>query len=116
MSMNFGRLFGLRMAHQRADLDVSILGRNSIEAGDSIDVDQQSRPAEPHVERSDQALSAGEQPRVIGAEQLDSMRKRARLCIGKRCRLQVLPPKQLGFLYSRCRERAVNPCRQAAGW
>src|SRR5262249_57567085 len=115
VSVDFGGPFKLRMTHQRADFDVSVLDRNCAKAGDGIEVDQQGRAAKPHVECGDQALAAGEQARILGAEQLDGMPTRARLRLGERGRLHVLPPSLI-FLYCRCPRWAVNPCRREAGW
>jgi hypothetical protein len=84
-----------RVTHQRADLDVGVFQGDAVEAADAVDVDQQRGLAQPHVERGDQALSAGEQPRVVVRQQLDRVRDRAGLGIGKRCRLQPVLPAAL---------------------
>ena len=42
----------------------------------AVEVDQQLRRRQPHVERRDQALSAGQQPRLVGSrQQLDGVRR-----------------------------------------
>ena len=56
---------GLRMARERADLDGAVLDRDAVEAVDAVDIDQQSGCRQPHIERGDQALPAGQQPRVL---------------------------------------------------
>src|SRR5262249_57315156 len=84
--------FRLRVTHQRADLDVGVFQGGGGEPADAVDVDQQRGLAQPHVERGNQALSAGKQPRVVVRQQLDRVRDRAGLGIGKRCRLQPVLP------------------------
>ena len=61
------RAFGLGVAGERADLDVAVLQRDAVEPVDVIDVDQQRRVRQPHVQRGDQALAAGEDARVAAA-------------------------------------------------
>ena len=53
------------MARQRADLHHAVLERDAVEPADAVDVDQQGRRRQPHVERGDQALPAGEQAGVL---------------------------------------------------
>src|SRR5215470_8724661 len=89
---DLGGAFRLRVPHQRADLDVGVFQRDPVEPADAVDVDQQRGLAQPHIERGDQALPAGEQPRIVVGEQLDRVGDRASLGIGKRCRLQIRPP------------------------
>ena len=93
------------------------------EPADAIQVDQKLRRRQPHVERGDQALAAGEQPRLASArQQLDGMIERFRLGIGKWRRLHASP---LVFLVGDCvaggggrsmrqvgAECATHPC----GW
>ena len=38
---DLGRAFGLRVAHQRADLELSVLERDAVEPADAVDVDEQ---------------------------------------------------------------------------
>src|SRR5262249_17653831 len=78
--------------HQRADLDVGVFQHDPVEPADAVDIDQQRGLAQPHIERGDQALPAGEQPRIVVGEQLDRVGDRTSLGIGKRCRLQIHPP------------------------
>ena len=87
-----GRAFGLRVAHQRADFQMSVARHNPVESADAVEVDQQGGMAQSHIKRGDQALSASEEARVVSAQQFDRMRDRASLGIGKRCRLQSSPP------------------------
>ncbi len=79
--------FGLRMAHQRAEFDFAVFMRNAAEPADAVDVDQQSGRRQPHVERGDQALPAGQQTRILLAEERNRFLDRARLFVGKWRRL-----------------------------
>ena len=56
---------GLRVARERADLDLAVLQRDLIQPTDAIDVDQHGGRRQAHVERGDQALAAGEQAGVL---------------------------------------------------
>ena len=94
-SCDLGGAFGLRVAHQGADFDMRVCQGDAVEPGDAVDVDQQRGLAQPHVERGDQALSAGEQPCIIACQQFDRGGDRAGLGIGKRCRLQPVLPAAL---------------------
>ena len=91
MPGDLGGAFGLGVAGQRADLDLAGFHRDAGKPADAIQVDQQLRRRQPHVERGDQALAAGEQPRLaVGArQQLDRMIERFRLGIGKWRRLHA---------------------------
>ena len=81
---DLARAFGLGVAHQRADFELAVLAINAVEAGDAVDVDQQARRGQPHVERGEQALAAGEQAGFAArAEQVDGLVERARSCIGE---------------------------------
>src|SRR5262245_32996960 len=82
------------MAHQRADLDMAVAARDAVEPGNVVDVHQQIGGIEPHVESGDQALAAGEHPRlpIMAAEQLDRMIEGTGLRIGERRRFHALPP------------------------
>ena len=86
---NVGGALGLDVAGEGTDLNLAILDGNPGQTADAVEVDQQLRRGQPHVERGHQALAAGEQPRLaIGAtEQLNGMLHRFRLGIGKRRRL-----------------------------
>src|SRR5262249_39230010 len=108
---DLGRALGGDMPHQRADLDLAACDSDPVEAADAVDVDEQRRAGEPHVEGGNQALAAGEQlgVAVVALEQLDRMRDRAGPGISEWCRLQRASP--LVGLYCRCRERRVNAAR-----
>ena len=81
-----------RVPHQRADLDLPVFDRDAVEPADAVDVDQQARRIEPHVERGDQALAAGQHARaVMRAERFDRMLERARFRIGEWRRLHAAP-------------------------
>src|SRR5262245_4555143 len=97
---NLGGAFRLRVAHQRADFDMRVSQRDAVEPADAVDVDQQRRLAQPHVERRDQALSACEQPRIVACQQFDRVGDRASLGVCKRCRLQPVLPATLSSLLS----------------
>src|SRR3954462_14005479 len=84
------------MADQRADFDVPVVRGYFIETAHAVDVDEQGGMAQSHIESGDQALSAGEEACVVVRQQFDRVRDRASLGIGKRCRLQSVPPS--GFL------------------
>src|SRR4029077_1074607 len=49
---------------------------------------------EPHVERRDQALPAGEDLRSRPLDQVERLRQRLRLGIGERRRFQIAPPRR----------------------
>ncbi len=89
------RAFYLGMARQRADLDEFALLGDAVQALDAVDVDQQARRRQPHVERGDQALPAGKQARVVFVlgQQRHRFLERARLGVGewRRLHLIVLP-------------------------
>ena len=92
------RAFGRGVAHQGADLDRAIPTRNRVEAGNPVDVHEQARRIEPHVERGDQALASRQHPRPVTArEQLDSMAECAGLRIGERRRFHRILPSQAAF-------------------
>ena len=61
VARDIGRALCLDVANQRPDLDRSVLVAYAVEAGNAVDVDQQCRPVEPHVEGCNQALPAGKQ-------------------------------------------------------
>ena len=79
------------VARQCADLDHAVFERDAVEAVDAVDVDQQGRRRQPHVEGGDQALPAGEQARVRLAEQRNGLLGRARLFVGEWRRFHVSP-------------------------
>src|SRR3954471_15708779 len=60
---DFGGALQSDVTRQRADLDSAIFHADVVEA-DAVDVDQQRRVRQPHVQRRDQALAAREQLRV----------------------------------------------------
>ncbi len=105
MAGDLGRALGLSMASQRSDLELAVLQRDPVETGDMIDVDQQRRMGEPHVESRDQALAAGQNARIAAvraaaAEQLDCMVEGLRPGVGERRRLHANPPFEF-FLFCR---------------
>jgi hypothetical protein len=53
------------MADQRADLDMPVVRLYPVEPAHAVDVDQQGGVAQSHIERRDQALSAGQEARVV---------------------------------------------------
>jgi hypothetical protein len=82
--------FGLRMPHQRADADASVRALDAIESFNAVDVDQQRRRGQPHVQRGDQALPAGEQFRLrLARDEAQRLVERTRLLVGERRRLHV---------------------------
>ena len=82
--------FGLGMAHQRADLDLAVFVRDAVESADAVDVDQQARGGQPHIERGDQALPTRQQARVLMlAEQRNRFLERARFFVGEWRRLHA---------------------------
>ena len=83
----------LGMARQGADLDEFALFGDAVEALDAVDVDQQVRRRQPHVERGNQALPAGQQPRIVLmlGQQRNRFLERARLGVGEWRRLHVSP-------------------------
>src|SRR5207237_10596363 len=89
---DLGRTLRLRVAYQRADLDVAVAARDAVEARHGVDVDQQARARQPHVERGDQALPARQGPRALAAEKFDRVLDRARPGVIERRRLHPLPP------------------------
>ena len=58
------RTLGAGVTRERADFDHAVFFGDAVEPADAIDVDQQARRRQPHVERGDKALPAGEQSRV----------------------------------------------------
>jgi hypothetical protein len=86
-----GGTLGLCVAGECADFDLSALRRDAGKTADAVEVDQELRRRQPHVEGGDQALSAGEQSRlaVRPRQQLDGMLDRFRLGIGKGRRLHA---------------------------
>jgi hypothetical protein len=113
------RAFDLRVPRQRADLDELALLGDAVETFDAVDVDQQRRLRQPHIERGDQTLPAGEQPRVVLVlgKQRDRFLERARLLIGKRRRLQrsVLPGRLFLIVTENASRSMRLPTRRGAG-
>ena len=63
----------------------AVFVRNAVEPGNAVDVDQQGRRRQPHVERGDQALPTGEQAGVaMLAQQRNRFVERLRLFVCKR--------------------------------
>ena len=83
----------LGMTRQGADLDEFALFGDAVESLDGVDVDQQVRRRQPHVERGDQALPAGQEPRIVLmlGQQRNRFLERARLGVGEWRRLHVSP-------------------------
>ena len=96
MRRDLGRALRLRVAHERTDLDLTVTERDTIEARHAIDVNDELRPAQPHVQRGDQALSAGQEARILRAHQLDGVIERAGSLIGERRRLHAILPHYAG--------------------
>src|SRR4029078_9900916 len=88
------RMLNLSVTRQRADLDVLALLGDAVEVLDAVDVDQQIRCRQPHIERGDQALSAGEQPRIVLVlgEERHRLLDRFRLGVCEWRRLHVSSP------------------------
>ena len=61
------RAFGRGVAHQGADLHAAVAARDAVETGNAVDVHQEARRVEPHVERGDQALAARQHARPVAA-------------------------------------------------
>ena len=53
------------LADGRADAERAVLARDAVEPGDAVDVDEQRRAQQPHVERGHEALAAGEHLRLV---------------------------------------------------
>src|SRR6516225_5785143 len=86
--------FGRGVAGEGADLDLAAFVRDAIEPTYAVDVDQQRRSRQPHVERGDKALASREQASVLVlAEQCDRFLDRPRLFIGERRRLHLSLPE-----------------------
>ena len=66
-------MLDIDMTRHRADLDAPVFQRDTIQPHNIVDVDQQRRARQPHVERGNQALPAGQETRfaVVLAEQLN---------------------------------------------
>src|SRR6266511_6073619 len=96
---DLGRALGLGVAHQRPDLDPPVVARDTVEPADAVEVDEQARRAEPHVEGGDQALAAGQQAGLVMGQELDRVRDRASLRIGKWRRLHARPPVLFALFY-----------------
>ncbi len=112
------RAFGLRVAHQRADLDGAVLHRNALERIEAVDVDQERRTGQPHVERGDQALAAGEQTRVgMLREEREGVVERPGFGVCERRRLHRATSPRLYFRCAYCgREwRGVNATKTVRG-
>src|SRR5262249_49189502 len=117
------RAFGLRVAHERAELEEAVAPRDAVEPGHAIDVDQEPRLAQPHIERRDQALPAGEDTRVgLAADERERVIERFRSRIGERRRLHAfLPALSLGALNTltarlSCRCLSLRDTVNAADW
>src|SRR4249919_2335328 len=82
------------MARQRANLDILALSGDAVEVLDAVDVDQQLGCRQAHVERGDQALPTGEQPRfvLVPGEEHHRFLERFRLCVCEWRRLHVSSP------------------------
>src|SRR6185312_5067053 len=80
---------GRRMARERADLEGAAFYSDRVEPADSVDVDQQRRRRQSHVERCDQTLTAGEQASFLAAEQRHGLLGRTRSLVRKWRRLHV---------------------------
>ncbi len=105
---NFARALGRGVAHERADFQLPILAHDAVEAVDGVDVDEQLRRRQAHIERGDKALAAGQQPGAVAmlGEQGDRLFKRARFPIGKRCGFHRSSPWR--FFYCERERRDVN--------
>jgi hypothetical protein len=82
------------MAHQRADAQAALALRDPGERGNAIDVDEETRLGEPHIERRHETLAAGEKARLLaeGVERVERILEGFRPPIGEPRRLQLLPP------------------------
>ncbi len=55
------------LADDGADPQSAAVVRNAVQPGDAVDVDEERRPEQAHVERGNEALAAGEDLRVVAA-------------------------------------------------
>jgi hypothetical protein len=77
------RFLELRVRHERADAQAARAHVDAGEIAQSGDVDEELGPGEPHVERGNEALAAGEDPRARPFDQLERLGERFRLGIGE---------------------------------
>src|SRR5262249_26955644 len=83
-------MLGLGVARQGAKLELSIALGDLAELGNPVDIDQQRRGRQPHVECGHQPLPAGEYPGLGSAvEQRDRMVERTRLRVSERRRFHL---------------------------
>ncbi|MBA3287374.1 MAG: hypothetical protein H0U21_05020 [Acidimicrobiia bacterium] len=59
------------MTGERADLQVAVDPRNPFELGDPVDVDQRQRRGQAQLHQRQQALTAGQDPRLVTAIDLE---------------------------------------------
>ena len=83
---HFARAREHRVRDKRADAKAVRARGNRGELGEAGDVDEELRRGEPHVERGDEALAAGEDSRARPLEQFVHLSERFRLGVGEgRC-------------------------------
>src|SRR3954470_16839912 len=125
VSGDFRGMLQRGVARERPDLDSAVFHADVVEA-DAIDVDQQRRVRQPHVQRGDQALAAREQLRVARMRRKlrDRVLRRACFRIGEWRWLQGSSPadrlsawtqlSQIGFgRASHSSRPAISACQGA---
>jgi hypothetical protein len=82
------------LAHHGADANGAVRGLEQVEAGDPVQVDKYGRPREPHVEKRDEALPAGQQARLLRCldEGCKSFIHSFWCAVRERCRLHCAIP------------------------
>jgi len=72
-----------RVRDERADAQAAIAAFDRRELTQAGDIDQQLGRGEPHVERRDEALAAGEDLRARPLDELERLGQRSRLGVGE---------------------------------
>src|SRR5581483_1868502 len=104
------RTLDLDVTGHCADLDRAAVDCDAGQPADAVEINQELRGRQPHIQRSHQALAAGQQLGIArrAAEQLDRLVHRPGLRVGKWRWLQALLPATfflLGLLWRRTPRR-----------
>src|SRR5258708_33180617 len=112
----FFGFFYLRVRYQRADLQDFFFDDYLFQRGQRRDINQDLRRGEPHVERGNEALAAGQDARAfsMALQQSEYLCQGTRLCISKRGRLQCLSSSSI--YYAPRPALQDGPFHEAVSW
>ena len=108
------RIGDLDVASERADADVPVCQTYTLQRVELVDIDEQLRLGEPHVESRHQALPAGQDLGIVAVriEQLQDLRDAAGADIVKFWRLHAPPNRQIANARAGCHCPCAHASRQ----